>query len=125
MIQPLDNSPVSRLSRVKAKDRSSMQSSPEFPAAAVAPPAAQTATLPLPGHSFEARIRHDLMACSELQFSSLVVRRIPDGICLEGVVSTAEDRHGVCQLVRELAGVNAVLNHLVMCPKPKAQPPKG
>ncbi len=102
-----------------------MSTSPEFPAVPlVAPPIPETCS-PLPGHSFEARIRHDLMACPELQFSSLVVRRIPDGVCLEGVVSTSEDRLGVCQLVREVAGVTAVLNHLVMCPEAKSQPPKG
>ncbi len=124
MIQPLESPPISRFPRIKAKDRLTMKISPEFPETPVVE--APSATSPAPGHSFEARIRHDLMACPELEFSSLVVRRIPDGICLEGVVSTAADRHGVCQLVREVAGVNAVLNHLVMCPTPaKSQPPKG
>jgi len=71
----------------------------------------------------EARIRHDLMARPELEFSSLVVHRIPDGVCLEGVVSTQAQDAEVRQLVREVAGVNEVLNHLVMCPSP--QPRKG
>jgi hypothetical protein len=94
-----------------------MKSSPEIPKS-------QT-NLPPSGHSFEARIRHDLMALPELQFSSLVVHRIPNGICLEGVVSTASDDVDVCQMVREVAGVNAVLNHLVMRPQPSAKPRKG
>ncbi len=93
-----------------------MQSSPKF---------LGTVTLPLSqGHDFEVRIRHDLMALPELEFASLVVRRIPDGICLEGVV-TATPNADVCQLAREVAGVNAVLNHLVMYPQPTPQPKKG
>lgn len=80
---------------------------------------------PPEGHSFEARIRHDLMALPELEFSSLVVHRIPGGVCLEGVVSTASDDVDVCQVVREVAGVNAVLNHLVMRPQTAAKPRKG
>ncbi|MCA9068283.1 MAG: BON domain-containing protein [Planctomycetaceae bacterium] len=73
-------------------------------------------------HSLETRVRHDLMAHPEMEFSSLVVHRIPDGVCLEGVVSTSADRVDVCQLVKEVAGVNSVLNHLVI---QEAQPKKG
>ncbi len=94
-----------------------MKSSPEKPKT-------QTPILPQ-GHSFEAQIRRDLMAVPELEFSSLVVHRTPDGICLEGVVSTSAEDLDVCQMVREVAGVNAVLNHLVMRPQPSAKPRKG
>lgn len=80
--------------------------------------------LPL-GHSFEARICHDLMARPELEFSSLVVHRTPDGVCLEGVVSTTAEDVDVCRMVREVAGVNAVLNHLVMRPQTGKKPQKG
>lgn len=94
-----------------------MKSSPDLP---------EAQTIPLThGHSFEARIRHDLMAHPELKFSSLVVHRIPDGVCLEGVVTSSSDAVDVCQTVRDVAGVNAVLNHLVMCPNPGKQPRKG
>lgn len=93
-----------------------MKSSPDFPITASTSPRSE-------GHSLEARIRHDLMAVPELRFSSLVVHRIPDGVCLEGVVNTAADEAGFRQLVREVAGVNEVLNHLVVCPDP--QPKKG
>ena len=94
-----------------------MKSSPNLP---------ETQTGPLTqGHSFEARIRHDLMAHPELVFSSLVVHRIPGGVCLEGVVTSRSDAVDVCQTVRKVAGVNAVLNHLVMCPCPGKQPKKG
>jgi osmotically-inducible protein OsmY len=107
---------LSRSSRTHAKDRSTMKSSPNL--------AAPTKSTPPPeSHSLEARIRHDLMAVPELRFSSLVVRRIPDGVCLEGVVSTSAEDSKLCQLVREVAGVNAVLNHLVVCPE--TQPKKG
>lgn len=92
-----------------------MTSSPNLSASSV--------SLLTENHSLETRVRHDLMAHPELEFSSLVVHRIPDGVCLEGVVSTTADRHGVCQMVKEVAGVNAVLNHLVM--RPDNQPKKG
>jgi hypothetical protein len=94
-----------------------MKSSPELPKTQSPPPPQ--------GHSFEARIRHDLMAHPELKFSSLVVHRIPDGICLEGVVSTTTEGVDVCQMVREVAGVNEVLNHLVLRPLGSPQPQKG
>jgi hypothetical protein len=96
-----------------------MKSSPDIPKTKT-----QT-NLPPAGHSFEARIRHDLMALPELEFSSLVVHRIPDGICLEGVVSTTSQDVDISQMVREVAGVNAVLNHLVMRPATEAKPAKG
>jgi hypothetical protein len=108
---------VSRFPRTHAKERLSMPSSPEIPKTQTPPPPV--------GHSFEARIRHDLMARPELEFSSLVVHRIPDGICLEGVVTTTTEGADLCQMVREVAGVNAVINHLVMCPQTALQPKKG
>ena len=92
-----------------------MKSSPEFPTT--------TASLPTENHFLETRVRHDLMAHPEMEFSSLVVHRIPDGLCLEGVVSTTADRHGVCQMVKEVAGVNSVINHLVM--RSEIHPKKG
>ena len=85
-----------------------------------------TATPPanLPSiHSLEMRIRHDLMAVPQLRFSSLVVHRIPDGVCLEGVVTTTAEEATVSQLVKQVAGVDEVLNHLVICPE--SQPKKG
>ena len=94
-----------------------MKSSPELPKTQAAPLAQ--------GHSFEARVRHDLMARPELAFSSLVVHRIPDGICVEGVVTSTTEGVDVNQMVREVAGVNSVLNHLVMCPLSALQPRKG
>lgn len=90
-----------------------MKSSPKFPT---------TATLPTEHHSLETRVRHELMAHPEMEFSTLVVHRIPDGLCLEGVVSTTADRDGFCQLVKEVAGVNSVINQLVMRPN---TPQKG
>lgn len=112
----MESPAISRSPRTHAKDRSLMKSSPNLVAAPKSTP-------PSEGHSLEARIRHDLMAVPELRFSSLVVHRIPDGVCLVGVVSTAAEESDLRQLVREVAGVNAVLNHLVICPE--TQPNKG
>lgn len=92
-----------------------MKSSPKFPTNA--------ATLPTEHHSLEKRVRHDLMAHPEMKFSSLVVHRVPDGICLEGVVSTTADHDEVCQLAKDVAGVNSIINRLVM--RPDDQPLKG
>ena len=68
-------------------------------------------------HQIEQSVRRQLLAHPEFRFSSLVIRRIEDGVCLEGVVETDDDCADVCGLARNVAGVNSVLNHLVVrCP---------
>lgn len=68
-------------------------------------------------HQIEQSVRRQLLAHPEFRFSSLVIRRIEDGVCLEGVVETDDDCADVCRLARSVAGVNSVLNHLVVrCP---------
>jgi hypothetical protein len=67
-------------------------------------------------HRLEHAVQRRLLSHPELQFSSLVIRRIPKGVCLEGVL----EGHGsldVCSVARSVAGVDEVLNHLVVrCP---------
>lgn len=65
-------------------------------------------------------VRRELLNCPGLQFSSLVVRRIQNGVCLEGVLETNDSNDDVCRLVRGVAGVDRVLNHLVV-----RQPARG
>jgi hypothetical protein len=48
-----------------------------------------------------------------LQIASLVIRRIPNGVCLEGVLES-DAAQDVCTLARSIAGVDEVLNHLVI-----------
>lgn len=64
-------------------------------------------------HRFEQDIRNRLMAEPSLNFTSLVVRRVRDGLCLEGVLE-ADDADDVSTLVRRVCGAMPVLNHLVV-----------
>lgn len=64
-------------------------------------------------HGLEQAVHRRLCSQPGLQIASLVIRRIPNGVCLEGVLEsdTAQD---VCTLARSIAGVDEVLNHLVI-----------
>ena len=64
-------------------------------------------------HSLERQVLRRLLGHPELTFSSLVVRRTPEGICLEGMLTSTEGPD-VCSLARQVAGVDQVLNHLLV-----------
>jgi osmotically-inducible protein OsmY len=64
-------------------------------------------------HRLEQAVQRHLLSHPDLRFSTLVIRRIPNGVCLEGVLEDAAD-HDVCGLARSVSGVNEVLNHLVV-----------
>ncbi len=64
-------------------------------------------------HRLEQEVRNRLMAEPSLNFTSLVVRRVRDGLCLEGVLE-ADDSDDVSTLVRRVCGATPVLNHLVV-----------
>ena len=64
-------------------------------------------------HSIERQVQRKLLANPRLRFSSLVVRRTPDGICLEGVLE-ANNGCDVCSLAQQVEGVDQVLNHLLL-----------
>lgn len=72
-------------------------------------------------HRIEFDVRRQLMADPALRFSSLVIRRVADGVCLEGVLESDADLSDVEQTVAAIAGVNRVLNRLVL----KRPAPKG
>ena len=65
-------------------------------------------------HSVERQVRRVLTSQPGLSISSLVVRRVGQGICLTGVVESLSDETDVCGLVRKAAGVNEVINHLLV-----------
>lgn len=65
-------------------------------------------------HHVERSVRRQLLANPRLQFSSLVIRRIRDGICLQGVLEADEDGPDVCSLAQQVAGVEKVINRLVV-----------
>jgi hypothetical protein len=64
-------------------------------------------------HGLEQAVHRRLCSQPGLQFASLVIRRIPNGVCLEGVLEGDADQD-VCHLARSIAGVREVLNHLVV-----------
>lgn len=98
----------------------------EEPATLVAS-SAQTSTLSADNqeaserHRLERDVQRRLLEHPELCFSSLVVRRIGDGVCLEGVLEMDDCPDDVGKLVQRAAGVTHVLNHLVV----RRPPQKG
>jgi osmotically-inducible protein OsmY len=83
----------------------------------------RVATIPAEPHGVEIDVRRRLLSHPRLHFSSLVVRRMRDGICLEGVVETDAELNDVDRLVGSVRGVNMILNRLVL--HRPAAPPKG
>jgi hypothetical protein len=65
-------------------------------------------------HRLEHEVRSRLMSEPQLQFTSLVVRRLPDGLCLEGVVETSGDPEDVSELIRQICNVPNISNRLVV-----------
>jgi hypothetical protein len=84
-----------------------------------------TAVMPtVKPHSIERQVQKTLLAQPNLKFTSLVVRRLRDGVCIEGIVEDSEDSD-VCSLARQVAGVNRVVNHLLVHrPEPATRPNK-
>ncbi|HUG93540.1 MAG TPA: BON domain-containing protein [Planctomycetaceae bacterium] len=76
--------------------------------------ASDTASTLFTLHELEHTVQRELLAQPDLDFSSLVVRRIPGGVCLEGVLETCVGASDVTSLARRVAGVQQVLNHLVI-----------
>lgn len=72
-------------------------------------------------HRIEQDVQRELLSHPELQFSSLVVHRIPNGICLEGILETGQDCPDISRLAQTISGVDEVLNHLVV----RTLPSKG
>jgi osmotically-inducible protein OsmY len=64
-------------------------------------------------HRLEQAVQRHLLSHPKLRFSTLVIRRIPNGVCLQGVLEESVDLD-VCSLARSVAGVTEVLNHLVV-----------
>ena len=77
-----------------------------------------------PPHRFEQDVRFRLMAEPTLNFTSLTIRRIPNGVCLEGVLETEDDLPDISSLVRRITGLEKVLNYLVVR-RVHTVPPKG
>ena len=77
-------------------------------------------------HEIEQSVWRELQSIPRVHFYSLTVRRVRDGICLQGVVE-AEDSDSaadICDLVRRIAQIETVVNHLLVreCPNPSRVP---
>jgi len=92
-------------------------SPPRFASEALAP--AQ-----VPPHQVEQEVRRALLSQPNLHFASLVVRRIADGVCLQGILQTDVESPDVCSIAQRVSGVNCVLNHLLIAPS-RSFPAKG
>jgi osmotically-inducible protein OsmY len=75
-------------------------------------------------HQIELDVQRALLAQPRLHFASLVVRRIIDGVCLQGVLEADADSPDVCSIAQRVSGVRQVLNHLVVAGRRKL-PGKG
>lgn len=66
-------------------------------------------------HEIEHLVWRELQSVPGAHFSSLTVRRVPDGVCLQGVMETDEDvAVDICDVVRRAAPVGTVVNQLVI-----------
>ena len=75
-------------------------------------------------HELELKVRHELLSESRLRFGSLIIHRIEDGVCLEGVVQMADDAPDICGVAQRVEGVQRVVNRLVVH-RPHRVPVKG
>ena len=66
-------------------------------------------------HAVETRVCRELLSSPQLSVSSLVVRRMPNGVCLEGIVEVHDDSVDVDAVVKQISGVEEVRNHLLVC----------
>lgn len=73
--------------------------------------------LPIDHHLLEFDVQHRLRTVPGLDFETLVIRRVPDGVCLEGVLKSGEGDPDLTDLVRQVAGVTRVLDRIVRMPK--------
>jgi osmotically-inducible protein OsmY len=94
------------------------------PALTAPPQFASEALNPPTPHRVEQEVQRELLAQPTLRFASLVVRRIDNGVCLQGVVEADEEHPDVCRIAQRIAGVQNVLNRLVVTPR-RELPVKG
>lgn len=71
-------------------------------------------------HCLEQTVRRLLLAARpDLRFSSLVVRRVEGGVCLEGIVETDEDLTDIIACAVQAVGSIGVMNRLVVRHPPR------
>lgn len=65
-------------------------------------------------HLIEREVCRRLSATPGLDVSNLVVRRIPNGVCLSGVVETCDEDIDISGIARKIPGVEHVINQLLV-----------
>lgn len=65
-------------------------------------------------HAIERQVQRVLTSHPGLNVSNLVVRRVGEGVCLSGIVETLDGKTDVCDLAKQVRGVNEVLNRLIV-----------
>ncbi len=68
---------------------------------------------PCDPHSIECDVQRRLLSEPGFNFKSLVVRRVGDGVCLQGILE-AEPGADVSSVAKQVRGVDRVLNRLLM-----------
>jgi len=71
-------------------------------------------------HDFERDIQRKLLETPGLHFSSLVIRRLENGVCVQGVLESADAHPDIGRLIREISGVTNVLDQVVVRESPAA-----
>lgn len=75
-------------------------------------------------HGIERDVQRELLAEPRLHFSSLVIHRVQNGVCIEGVVEADDGSPDISRVVKRVAGVDQVINRLLIT-KARRVPPKG
>lgn len=78
--------------------------------------------VPGAAHQIELDVRRALLAEAGVSFDSLVVRRIPFGVCLQGFAEFDDESWDLAEVARTVPGVEEVRNHLVVVERPPRRP---
>lgn len=77
-------------------------------------PGLDSAEVDFTPHAVERQVSRLLATQPGLNVSGLVVHRLRDGVCLTGVIESMGDETNVCDLVRQVEGVDQVINRLLI-----------
>ncbi len=66
-------------------------------------------------HDVESEVRRELLSTPGVNVSSLVVRRLPNGVCLQGILRFDSQEVDICDSIRRVPGVSHILNQMVVC----------
>lgn len=73
-------------------------------------------------HQLERRIQRVLQELPGITFDSLVIRRLPSGVCLQGYATIEDHNLDLGCVAREIVGVGEVLDRIVAIRRPPVPP---